>query len=150
MVLLLRRLTFIYFFSYLYFIWCLTLFFLHWSLYSSFPLLFDPFSFRIDKVLSINPYRNVLSLETLTSIIRTVSFFCEIGRTGELCYNIFIKTTLLRLLLLLLGFLTFPVSHSHVLLDLFLSSDSWIFPTVAFPPFRNSDHVVVPISIDFA
>ena len=58
---------------------------------------------------------------------------------------------MLRLLLLLLGFLTFPVSHSHVLLDLFLSADSRIFPTVAFPPFRNSDHVVVvPISIDFA
>ena len=40
-------------------------------------------------------------------------------------------------------------SHSPALLDLFLSSDANICSTVAFPPFGNSDHVVVLVSIDF-
>ena len=40
-------------------------------------------------------------------------------------------------------------SHSPALLDLFLSSDASICSTMAFPPLRNSDHVVVPASIDF-
>ena len=38
-------------------------------------------------------------------------------------------------------------SHSLVLLDLFISSDA-ICSTMAFPPFGNSDHVVVSVSID--
>ena len=38
--------------------------------------------------------------------------------------------------------------HSPALLDLFLSSDTSICSTVAFPPFGNSDHVVL-VSIDF-
>ena len=44
-----------------------------------------------------------------------------------------------------------PDSHSYnpVLLDLFLSSDISICSTMAFPPLGNSDHVVVPVSIDF-
>ena len=40
-------------------------------------------------------------------------------------------------------------SHSPALLDLFLSSDASICCTMAFPPLGNSDHVVVPVSIDF-
>ena len=40
-------------------------------------------------------------------------------------------------------------SHSPALLDLFLSSDASICSTMAFPPLRNSDHVVVSVSIDF-
>ena len=39
-------------------------------------------------------------------------------------------------------------SHSPALLDLFLSSDASICSTMAFPPLRNSDHVV-PVSIGF-
>ena len=35
-------------------------------------------------------------------------------------------------------------SHSSVILDLFISSS-----TMAFPPFGNSDHVVVSVSINF-
>ena len=35
------------------------------------------------------------------------------------------------------------------LLDLFISSDASICSTMAFPPLRNSDHVVVSVSIDF-
>ena len=39
-------------------------------------------------------------------------------------------------------------SHSPALLDLFLSSDTNICSTMAFPPFENFDHVVVSVSID--
>ena len=40
-------------------------------------------------------------------------------------------------------------SHSPALLDFFLSSDTTICSTMAFPPLGNSDHVVVLISLDF-
>ena len=40
-------------------------------------------------------------------------------------------------------------SHSPGLLDLFISSDASICSTMAFPPLRNSDHVVVSVFIDF-
>ena len=39
--------------------------------------------------------------------------------------------------------------HSTVLLDLFISSEASICSTVAFPPLRNSDYVIVTVSIDF-
>ena len=41
-------------------------------------------------------------------------------------------------------------SHSPALLDFFLSSDASICSKMAFPPFGNSDHVVVSLSIDFS
>ena len=34
-------------------------------------------------------------------------------------------------------------------MDLSISSDTGIYSTMAFPPLGNSDHVVVPASIDF-
>ena len=40
--------------------------------------------------------------------------------------------------------------HSPALLDFFLSSDSSICSTMAFPPLGISDHVVVSVSIDFS
>ena len=40
-------------------------------------------------------------------------------------------------------------SHSPALLDLFISSDTSICSTMAFPPLGNSDHVVVTVSVDF-
>ena len=40
-------------------------------------------------------------------------------------------------------------SHSPALLDLFLSSNTSICSTMAFPPLGNSDHVFVSVSIDF-
>ena len=36
-----------------------------------------------------------------------------------------------------------------IVLDLFLSSDASICSTMALPPFGNSDHVAVSLSIDF-
>ena len=41
-------------------------------------------------------------------------------------------------------------SHSPALLDLFLPSDASMCSTMAFPPLRNSDHIVVSVSIDFS
>ena len=41
-------------------------------------------------------------------------------------------------------------SHSPALLDLFISSDTSICSTMAFPPLGNSDHVVVSVSTDFS
>ena len=40
-------------------------------------------------------------------------------------------------------------SHNPAILDFFLSSDSSICSTIAFPPLGNSDHFVVSVSIDF-
>ena len=40
-------------------------------------------------------------------------------------------------------------SNSPAVLDLFLSSDASICSEIAFPPLRNSDHVVVLVSIGF-
>ena len=70
------------------------------------------------------------------------------GRPGELCYNFSISNDLTQME-------NVPTqipdcnSHSPTFLDLFISSDASICSTMAFPPFRNSDHVVVSVSIDF-
>ena len=40
-------------------------------------------------------------------------------------------------------------SHSPAFLDLFISSDTSICSTMAFPPLGNPDHVVVLVSIYF-
>ena len=67
---------------------------------------------------------------------------------GELCYNFSISNDLTQMV-------NFPSripncdSHSPALLDLFISSDAIIGPAMAFPPLRNSDHVVVSVPIDF-
>ena len=56
----------------------------------------------------------------------------------------------------LYGLTRFPVPNIPKLqwdlfpLDLFISSDLSICSIVPFPPLRNSDHVVVSISIDFS
>ena len=41
-------------------------------------------------------------------------------------------------------------SHSPALLDLFISSDTSICSSLAFPPLGNFDHVVVSVSHDFS
>ena len=62
----------------------------------------------------------------------------ETDRADEPCYNFstWNYTTLI------------PDCYSHIpaLLDLFLSSDATLCSTMAFPPFRNSNHVVASIS----
>ena len=89
-----------------------------------------------------------LSLEALTSIIRTgLPYLGKIGRSGELSYKFSISNDLTQMV-------NFPTwipdsdSHSPALLDLFISSDASICFTMASSPLRNSDHVVVSVSID--
>ena len=103
-----------------------------------------------------------VSLGTLTSIIRTFTLklyfdvhhkdwltYCGgTDRSGELCYNFSISNHLTQIL-------NCPTqipdcdSRSPAVLDLFISSDASICSTMAFPPLRNSDHVVVSVSIGF-
>ena len=70
------------------------------------------------------------------------------GRPGELCYNFSISNDLTQMV-------TFPTrmpecdSHSPALSDLFLSSDTSICSTLAFPQLGNSDHAVVSVSTEF-
>ena len=79
----------------------------------------------------------LLSLETLTSIIRTdLPILVELTDLVNSVIIFLSQTILLR-------WLTF------LLLDLFISSDASICSTMAFPPLGNSDHVLVSISIDF-
>ena len=79
-----------------------------------------------------------LSLETLTSIIRTglsilVALIELVNSAGELCYNFSISNDLIQMV-------NFPTrisdcdSHSPALLDFFLSSDATICSTMASPP----------------
>ena len=90
-----------------------------------------------------------LSLETLTSINRDwLTYSGGTDRSGELCYSFSISNDLTQMV-------NFPTripgcdSHSPALSELFLSSDANTCSTMAFPPFENSDHVVVSVSIDF-
>ena len=49
----------------------------------------------------------------------------------------------------MVNFPTHTPNCDPALLDLFLYSDTSICCTMAFPPFGNSDHFVVSVSIDF-
>ena len=85
-----------------------------------------------------------LFLETLTSMIRT----------GQpiLVEMIDLVRSAINNLAQMVNFPTLFLdgdSHSPALLDLFLSSDTSLCSTMAFPPLGNSNHVVVLVSIDF-
>ena len=98
-----------------------------------------------------------LSLETLNIHRKDwLTYSGGTNRHGELCYNFSNDLTQI---------VYFPTqipdcdSHSPALLDLFISSDVFIYlfissyasicSRMAFPPLGNSDHVVVSVSIDF-
>ena len=76
-----------------------------------------------------------------------LTYYGGADRHGDLCNNFSVSNDLTQMV-------NFPTwipdydSHSPVLLDLFLSSDTSICSTRAFPPLRNSNHVVL-VSIDF-
>ena len=95
-----------------------------------------------------------LSLETLTSIIRTgFPILVELIDVVNPIIIFLYQMTLLRWLTTwVVNHTRVPNcdSHSPVLLDLFISSDASICSTMPFPPLGNSDHVVVSVSIDFS
>ena len=102
---------------------------------------FDSISSNIDEVLSINPSANLFVFVDLNVHHKDwLTYSGGTDRPGELCYNFSISNELTRI----------PDcdSHSPALLDKFLSSDASICSTVDFPQLRNSDHIVVSVSID--
>ena len=124
-------------------------FFLYRSPSSTLCMVFESVSSNIDEVLSINHLLMFLSLETFNVHHKDwLTYSSGTDRPGELCYNFSISNDLSQMV-------NFPTripdcdSHSPALLDLFLSSDTSICSTMAFPPLGNSDHVVVSVSIDF-
>ena len=124
-------------------------FFLYRSPSSSLCTVFDSVSSNIDEVLSVNPSANVFVFGDFNVHHKDwLTYSGGTDRPGELCYNFSISNDLTQIV-------NFPTripdcdSHSPALLDLFLSSDASICSTMAFPPFGNSDHVVVSGSIDF-
>ena len=100
-------------------------------------------SFNIDEVLYINPYANVFVCGDFNIHHQDwLNYSGGIDKSGELFYNFSISNDLTEIV-------NFPTripdcdSHSPA-----LSSVSSICYAMAFPPLRNSDHVVVPVSID--
>ena len=107
------------------------------------------FHLNIDEVLSINPAANVFVFGDFNVHDKDwVTYSGGTNPPGELCYNFSISNDLTQMV----NFHTWIPdcdSHSPALLNLFLSSDSSICSTMAFPPVGNSDHFVVSVSIDF-
>ena len=124
-------------------------FFLYRSPSLALCTVFDSISSNINEVLSINPSANVFVFGDFNIHHNDwLTYSGGTDRPGELYYNFSISNDLTKMV-------TFPTripdcdSQSPALLDLFLSPDASICSTVAFPPLRNSDHVVVSVSIDF-
>ena len=97
-----------------------------------------------------------LSLETLTSIIRTdLPILVGLIDLGNSFIIFLSQTTVFKWLTFLLGSQTvrldprLPDSHGPALLHLFFSSEASIWSTMVFPPLGNFVHVVVSVSIDF-
>ena len=140
--------------SYLYF-WLALLqsvsyfFFLYQLLSLSLSKIFYSISSNIDDVLLINPYANVFVFGDFNVHHKdSLTYSGGTDQPCELCYSFSISNDLTQMV-------NFPTrisgcdSHSPVLLDLFISSDTSICSTMAFPPLRNYDHVLVSVSIDF-
>ena len=123
-------------------------FFLYRSPSSTLCTVFDIVSSNIDDILSINKSANVVLFRDFNVHHKGwLTYSGGTNQTGELCYNFSISNDLTQMV-------NFPTripdcdSHGPALLDLFLSSDTSICSTMAFPPMGNSDHVVVSVSID--
>ena len=87
-----------------------------------------------------------LSLETLTSIIRTgLPIPLELI---DLVNAVIILNDLTQMVNFSIRIPDYAF-HSPALLDLFLSSGASICSAMAFPPLGNPDHVVVSVCIDF-
>ena len=109
-------------------------------------MVFGSISSNIDEAVSINPSANVFFFETLMSTIRTgLPILVELI---DLLNSVIISNDLTQRV-------NFPTRildcdfHPPALLDLFLSSDSSICATMAFPPLVTSDHVIASVSIGF-
>ena len=125
-------------------------FFLYRSPSSALCTVFDSISSNIDEVLSINPSANVFVFGDFNVHHKDwLTYSSGTDQPGELCFNFSISNDLAQIV-------NFPTwipdcdPHSPALLDLFLSFDTSICSTMAFPQLGNSDHVVVSVSINFS
>ena len=110
-------------------------------------MVFDSISSNIDEVLTINPSANVFVFGDFNVHHRDLlTYSGGTDRPVELCYGFLSQMFSLRWLIFLLGFL---LGFSKSCSFRFISPDASIFPTMAFPPLGNSDHVVFSVSIDF-
>ena len=124
-------------------------FFLYRSPSLSLCTVFDSISSNLDEVLLINPSVNVFVFGDFNVYHKDwLTYSGGADRSGELCYNFSISNNLAQMV-------NFPTripdcdTQSPALLDFFLSSDASICSTIAFPPLRNTDHVVGSVSIEF-
>ena len=116
---------------------------------SSLCTVFDSISSNIDEALSNNPSGNVFVYgDPNVHHKYWLSYYNRTDGSGELCYNIAILYDLTEMVTFLTWILDCD-SHSLTLLDFFFSSNTSICFTMAFPPLRNSDDVVVSFSTDF-
>ena len=112
-------------------------------------MVFDSYSSNTDEVLLINPSAVFVFGDFSVHHKDRLTYSGGTDQPGELRYNFSISNDLTQLV-------DFPTqipescdSHNRVLLDLFISSNTIICSTMAFPPLGNSDHVVASVSIDF-
>ena len=109
---------------------------------------FDSISSNIDEVLLINPSAVLVYGDFNIHHKDWLTYSGVTDRSDELCYNFAISNVLTQIV-------NFPTwipgcdSHSPALLDLFISSDTSICSTKAFPLLGNSNHIAVSVSIDF-
>ena len=104
---------------------------------------------NIHEVLLINPSDNVIVVGDFNIDHKDwLTYSGGTYRPGEFCYNFPISNDLTQIVNFL-SWIPDCGSHSPALLDLFISSDTSICSTMAFPPLGNFDHVVVSISINF-
>ena len=121
--------------------------FLYRSPSLSLCMVFDSVSSNIDEVLLINPSVNVFG-DFNVHHKHWLTYSGGTDRPDELCYNFSISNDLTQIV-------NFPTqipdcdSHSPALSNLFISSDASMCSTLAFPPFGNSHHADISVSIDF-
>ena len=111
-------------------------------------MVFYSTSSNIDNVLSINPPANVFVFGDFNVHHKDwLTYSGGTDKIGELNYNFSISNDLTQTV-------NFPTwildcdSHTPALLNLFISFNTSIYSTKAFPPLGNSNHVV-SVSIDF-
>ena len=123
--------------------------FIYQSPSASLWTIFDYISSNIDEVLSIKPSATIFVFEDFKVHHKDwLTYSGGTDRPAELCYNFSISNDLIQMV-------NFPTripdcdSHNPALLDLFISSETSICSTMAFPPLGSSDQIVVSGSIDF-
>ena len=116
---------------------------------SSLCTVFDSISSNINEILSMNPSANIFVFGDFNAHHKDwLTYSGGTDRPAELCYSFSISNDLTQMV-------NFPTwipdcdSHRPALLDLFLRSDACVCSAMALPALRNSNHVLVSVSLDF-